>query len=434
MHKHSKTQLSRSIIDQLSLQKYTLWLNAGSQSSLQESLRGAAIGLQHELLRLESIPTQPNAAQDGGFFYTTTARIDYLVELLKVWLSMAQRSEGGTPQVLVVLDDADGLESSELSELSKLVIGDGIDVIFSTRDPTIADQTSYMDATNFDVPPLQEDQAQDLLNELTKVNVTHRKVSTATVKAARSSTETQFLSNVAVNPGYLPAALVSGSHYLTDHLASRNPYALNSYLARWDSPADRRQILEFRRKTSRYPHTILASFEVSLRRLRRNTRAECPKLYFCSLNLLRLLSALKISRFERVELESLCALLGPFIQAEGTQNIAQLRQEENDLLASMRQLSEDASKAPRCATELVNVSLLTIPDGTDIMVLNQLIRASVLLRAQDSPAADQSLRDLALDEAESQLLERAACHISRNWAPCSPPPKPLDRLSIETYG
>ena len=405
MFKYSKTQLSRSIIGQLNHQHPTIWLNAGSKSSLEQGLRGAAIGLRHELLQSESVATQPSAAQDGGFFYTSNARIDYLVEVLKVWLRTAQSSEGSMPQILVILDDVDGLESSELSELAEMVIGGGIDVIFSTRDPMMADQTSYMDATNFDVPPLQEDQAREVLDKLTKFK--HRTLA-----------ETEFISNVAANLGYLPAALVSVSHYLTDHLASRNPYAMNSYLARWHSPTDRSQILQFRRMSSRYPHTIQASFEVSLRRLRRNTLAESPSLYLCCLNLLRLLSALKIARFAKVELESLCDLIGTFVQAQGTNNTTEPGEEQNGFLVSLRQLSEDASKVARCATELLHVSLLTAANGTEILVLNELVKACVMLRAQYGSAADRGSSDLGLGEAENLLLERAARHISEIWAPC----------------
>ena len=96
-------------------------------------------------------------------------------------------------------------------------------------------------------------------------------------------------------------------------------------------------------------------------------------LYFCCLNLLRLLSALKAARFARVELESLCNLLGPFVQTYEIGNITSEEREPNELLASLRQLSEDTTKAPRCATELVRVSLLTIPDGSDMLIFNPLI-------------------------------------------------------------
>ena len=152
---HSKTQLSRSIIDQLGQRHSTIWLNAGSYSYLQGDLRGAVISLKDELLRAESDPMQLNTTHDCGFLYTASARIDYLVELLRVWLDMAQAREVNVLQVLVILDDVDGVESTELFDISRMVSGDGADVIFTTRDPTIADRTSCMDATNFDVPPLQ---------------------------------------------------------------------------------------------------------------------------------------------------------------------------------------------------------------------------------------------------------------------------------------
>ena len=329
---------------------------------------------------------------------------------------MAQPREANIPQVLVILDDVDGLESSEQLKLSKMVCSSGIGVVFSTRDPRIAKRGSYLGATDFDIPPFQRDQAQSLLHDLTKTNAD---------TAASSSADAEFLSNVASNLGDLPAALVSGSHYLLDNLASRSPNALKSYLQKWDSPTDRRQILRFR-STDSYPHSMYASFTVSVQRLWRNTEAEGPTLYFCSLNLLRLLSALNIHRFARNELESLCDLLASFVAAQEPHDIAESEREQNDVLLSLRQLSEDSNEAARCTTELVRVSLLTIPDATEALVLNQLIRACVMLSAQDDLAADQQVNDPGLNGAERLLLERAAGQISQSWAPCLP--------SFETVG
>ena len=408
----SKTQLSRSIVGQLRRPQFTIWLNAGSSHSLEGDLKVVAISLRHELHR---------GAHDRDFYYPAgAAQNDYLVELLKVWLSMSQARVENMPQVLVVIDDVDGLESSKLSELSKMVTGDGIDVIFNTRDPTIADHTSYMRATNFDVPPLQQDQARDLLCYPT---------------AANSSAEAEFLSDIAAKLGFLPAALVTGSQYLKAHLASRSSYAVNSYHAKWNSDRDRRQILQFRRTANLYPHTMHSSFQVSIQRLWRNTNAESPSLYSCCLDLLRLLSALKITYFARVELESLCDLLRSFIQAQETLSTGQVNGKLTGLRVSLRQLSEDASSAPRCAAELVRVSLLTTTEGTDILVLNQMIMACVMLRVQAGPAVDRDGWDLGLDSAESRLLQRAAGYISETWVPSSPLPKRLDRLSsVMTLG
>ena len=420
---HSKTQLSRSIIGQLGHHHFTIWLNAGSYNALQESLRGAAISLKDELLRTEVAPMQSNATQDRGFFYPTSARIDYLVELLTVWLSMAARRGAESPRVLVILDDVDGLEPSALSKLSKMVSGDGIDVIFNTRDPTIADQTSYMDATNFDVPPLHKNQAQDLLYDLNKRDYKQGSSSSTAVTATSISPEMKFLSNVASSLGCLPAALVDGSHYLMVNLTSLNSDAVTSYLNTWNSPADRMQILQFHRPTSRYPHSMQASFKVSMERLQRNTKFEHPALYLCCLGLLRLLSALKIVRFARFELESLRHLLGSFVEKYESQRTARVEGEEHELPFSLRLLSEDPTKAPRCADELVRVSLLTMPDGSDTLVLNQLIIACVELRTHSELAADRRFIDPGLYEAEMSLLQEAADHVSEDWEPCSSAPR-----------
>ena len=359
--------------------------------------------MRHDLLRTESVPTHTGIAQERDFYYRAGATTDYLVELLKTWLSMAQARVESMPQFLFVIDDVDGLESSKLSELSKMVAGDGVDVIFNTRDPTIADRTSYMHATNFDVPPLQQVQALGLLSDLT---------------AAKSSRETQFLSDIAAKLGFLPAALVTGSQYLKTHLASRSLYAVNAYHDRWNSDVHRRQILQFKWMANLYPHTMHSSFQVSIQRLWRNTNAEGPTLYSCCLDLLRLLSALKITCFARGELESLCDLLRSFIQVQETLNIGKVDGELIGLRISLLQWSEDASSAPRCATELVRVSLLTTIEGTDILVLNQMIMACVMLRLKAGPATDRDGWDLGLDDAESLLLQRAAAYISDTWVPC----------------
>ena len=419
----SKTQLSRSIIGQLSQPQFTIWLNAGSSHTLQHDLELAAISLRHELLRTESILTQFGTSQDRGSFYTASAPTEYLVELLRAWLSMAQARETDIPQVLVILDDVDGLESSKLSELSKMVAGHGIDIIYNTRDPTIADRTSYMHAADFNVPPLQPDQAQDIICNLTSYTIRSRTMPTPALAAVQRSGDSEFLSKVAANFGFVPAALVNGSHYLNDNLASRNPYTENLYLAKWNSDADRRQIMQFRRTAYRYEHSMHSSFEISLQRLWRNTSAESPALYFCCLNLLRLLSAVKVACFARVELESLRHLLGSFLREREEQKPGQTYYgEQTGLRFSLHQLSEDASKCPRCATELVHVSLLIAPDGTDNLILNQLIMACVMLHGKAVSVSDPGWRDLRLHSAESRLLERIACYISGNWVPCSSRP------------
>ena len=132
---HSKTQLSRSIIDQLGQRHSTILAQCWIIQLPQRDLRGAALSLKDELLRAESDPMQLNTTHDCGFFYTASARIYYLVELLRVWLNMAQAREVNLPQVHVILDDVDGLESTELFDISRMFSGDGVDVIFTTRRP-----------------------------------------------------------------------------------------------------------------------------------------------------------------------------------------------------------------------------------------------------------------------------------------------------------
>ena len=143
------------MIDQLGPRQIILWLRASSAKSLQEDLLTTALDLKSELLQFESrkspLPEQRNG-QIEGLVYSSGTGLDYLLDLLKVWLRTAQTHQS---KILIVLDDLDGLESSGLPELSELINGDHIEVIYSTRDPMMADQTSYMYAANFNVPPLE---------------------------------------------------------------------------------------------------------------------------------------------------------------------------------------------------------------------------------------------------------------------------------------
>ena len=71
--------------------------------------------------------------------------------MLKIWL---RTCEADRTKILVILDYVDRLNVSDLSGLADIINRDHIEVIYSTRDPMIADETSHTYAANFDVPPL----------------------------------------------------------------------------------------------------------------------------------------------------------------------------------------------------------------------------------------------------------------------------------------
>lgn len=395
-----KTHLSRSIIDQLEPRRIILWLRASSAKTLQEDLLTAALDLKSELLRFESSSDPLPGQETGeaiGLLYTSGTRMNYLLDLLKVWLKTAQADQS---KILIVLDDVDGLEPSEISELSELITGEHTEVIYSTRDPMIADQTSYMYAANFDVPPLEPRDAQDLFKQLRNPHLALAHLRDHSAVGSSDSVEQEVISKLVRSVGHLPAAIVNATHYFNDNFASANPYALSAFLARWESSeAVQDGLLQFRRRTFIYPQTMQASFEVSLSRLKRSLDIENPDLYTCSLYLLRLLSIMEVNQFARSELESLCTLLGNFVNSEKAEN-------EN---IHLRHLSSDASVAYRCVTKLVHVSLLSDPESSGILLLNNLTKACVRFTMT---------REMNETAPLEPVLGRAAKFLARSWTPC----------------
>ncbi len=383
-------------------------MRASSAKTLQEDLLTAALDLKSDLLRFESrnIPFLGQETTEAeGSLYSSGTRLNYLLDLLKVWLRTAQADQS---KILVVLDDVDGLEPSELSELSELISRDHIEVIYSTRDPMIADQTSYMFAANFDVPPLEPRDAQNLFTQLRSSHPSLTRLHDHRAVGPDDSLESEMVSKLVTSVGHLPAAIVNATHYFKDNFSSADPYALRALLARWEgSEAVKCALLQFRRRTFIYPHTMQASFEVSMSRMKRSLDIENPRLYTCSLYLLRLLSMMDVDRFARSEVQSLCALLGDFVNSEKA---------ENEIL---HHLSSDTSVAYRCITELVHVSLLSDPDGRGILHLNNLTKACVWLK-------------LIWNNSETALSRRAAEFLVRSWTPCSSTYDPSETNKAES--
>ena len=394
-----KTQLSRSVIDQLGPRQIILWLRASSRKTLQEDLLTAALDLKPELLQFESrkvfVPGQRNGETER-LLYSSGTGLTYLLDLLKVWLRTAQADQS---KILIVLDDLDGLEPSELPELSDLIGGDHIEVIYSTRDPMMADKTSYMYAANFDVPPLESGDARDLFKQLSSQHPALAHQQNRGIVDTPAAAETEVISKLVANVGHLPAAIVNATHYFKDSFASANPYALAAFLAKWEgSEAVKKSLLQFRRRTFIYPHTMQASFGVSMSRLERSLGMENSDLYNCSLCLLRLMSIMDVNEFARTELESFCALLERFLISQHI---------ENKLL---RDLSSDTSFAHRCITELVHVSLLSEPGHRDLLLLNNLTKACVWLAVK---------QDMGETLRSEQTLQRVAKFLIGTWSPTS---------------
>ena len=383
------------MIDQLGPRQIVIWLRASSAKTLEEDLLTAALDLKSELLKFESREIsfpEPRTGEIEGLVYSSGARLNYLVELLKVWLRTAQAHQS---KILIVLDDLDGLQPRKLPELAELISGDHTEVIYSTRDPMMADQTSYMYAANFDVPPLDPSDARDLFVQLKNPHPALAHLRSPGTVDSLSSLEAEDVFRLVTRVGQLPAGIVNATHYFKDNYASANPYALSAFLAKWEgTEAVKEGLLQFRRRTFIYPHSMQASFEISSSRLKRNIGTEDPRLYTSSLCLLYLLSIMDISYFARSELEGLCAPLEKFLDFENVENTA------------LRYLSSDTSAAHRCVTELLHVSLLSDSEDEGILFLNCMTQACVWLTMKQDIGEIAQLK---------QVLHQAAKHIVRTW-------------------
>ena len=314
--------------------------------------------------------------------------------MLRAWLRNGQPDDS---KVLVILDDVDGLRTSELSNLSNLIGSDHVEIIYTTRDPTIADPSSYMQASNFEVAPLQPATADGLLQKLRNP--------TWGPKA-----DIVFTSKITASLGHLPAAIINASHYLSDHFGPTSPYAMQAYLHRWTSDDTRHEILQYRRRTTRYPYTMRESYEISVRRLKRNTETGPKSLFLCSLTLLRLLCFMNVESFAQEQIEDLKTLLGNFVTS---------KTEKSDVRTYLEDMSQDLIPIFRCVTELVHVSLLSCSDGTGIMVINSLTKACARQCKQDWLNIQNDDMASLMNETEAAYVKQAAVDISKHWAPAS---------------
>ena len=325
--------------------------------------------------------------------------------MLCAWL---RNGRFGDSKVLILLDDVDGLKTSELSDLSNMISSDQVEVIYTTRDPTIADPSSHMQAKNFAVVPLQPTTADGLLQQLrnpASPGITHRRHSSIVLPEK----EILSTSKITASLGHLPGAIVNASHFLVDNFGPTSPYATQAYLHRWQSDATRHEILQYRRRTTRYPFTMQESYENSVCRLERNTETGPKSLFLCSLTLLRLLCFMDVESFAQEQIEDLKTLLGSFVTS---------RSEKSEVGASLEYMSQDSIPIFRCITELAHVSLLSFSDGTSIVEINSLIKACARQSKQDFFDIQCDVASL-MTKTEAAYLKQAADDISTRWAPAS---------------
>ena len=383
-----------------------IWLEAGSEETLERGLKAAALALQDECMEPRAGNRPRTAHQDqhnhgGAFFYKSDQPYHSLQKMLSAWLKNGRFDDS---KVLVILDDVDGLSTSELSHLSNLISSDQVEVIYTTRDPMIADPSSHMPAYNFEVAPLQPATADGLLQRIrnpSSPGITHQRDDSIGL----SKEEIGFTSKITASLGHLPGAIINASHFLIDNFCSTSPDAMQKYLRRWESDDTRHEILEYRRRTTRYPNTILESYDISVGRLKRNTETGGKDLFLCSLTMLRLLCLMNVVSFAQDQIDELKTPLLEFVTS---------RSEKSEVRSALEQISQDTIPVFRYITELVQVSLLSFSDRTRAIVINDLIKACVQLcrRGCDDRAS-------LMSKTEAAYLKQAADYILVYWAPAS---------------
>ncbi|KAL8711670.1 MAG: hypothetical protein Q9225_007083 [Loekoesia sp. 1 TL-2023] len=377
-----KSELSNSFIERLDSKRYVLWLRARNYRVLQQNLTDAARDLRNELLRFSTSNKSANGEENrSSASYFAPVPVTELVDILKQWLK-AVPADGS--RILVILDDLDGLESSYHEEYSMVFTGDALDLIYTSRDPTLSDPGMLWEASHFNVPPLPVDRAVEIIEHHANKSFSRRKQSNnAPAQNATSpgpnDQNAAPLEDIATRLGGLPAAITMGAQYMTDILGAKwDPQGYQKFLERWDHDDGRINILQTRRPTLTYRHSILASVEVSLQRLQRNLRNDKKSIALekLSLLLLWLFSFMDLDKMTRHELSlfknTLRALWPDLLDlvhsVPGFSNVA----------TAHGRLTHTVS-IDQCIAELIRVSLLTERADDGALLLNSVVKACVLL-------------------------------------------------------
>ena len=290
-----KTELSLWMIEMLSEHQFVLWFRANEWGAFEEDLMTSALHLKSELLRFDSAPADGQGGRESRKYprpYCPDAGATSLTKTLEVWTRSMQDEPS---KILVVLDDLDGLDVAHHKKISHMFAPDTLDLIYTARDPLMADSGMIWEAQDFEVPGLQGEHAAALFEDFMTASRFQRR----NQKSCHPSDEAAVSANIAevVNRvGALPTAIIIASHYVKDHSRSMTTLkSLEWLIDDWDNG----QMLQFRRDTAKYIYTILESFEVSKTRLERNTQGKPIKdLYRLSLTVLKLLSVLRLDTIE----------------------------------------------------------------------------------------------------------------------------------------
>ena len=362
--------------------RYIVWLRASDHKLLHQDLITTAEDLKVELLRFEpGNHVRGGEKQVDSAFYFSGVTVTELVNILKRWL---KATPDDASRIMVILDDLDGLETSQHEEYSRLFSGDAIDLMYTTRDPSIADPGMLWQAVNFDVPSLNLPDATKLLEYFTRGNLPARKGASNILVRDGSSIDAQDddaikMNDVVTRLGAVPAAIIMGSHYIKDNLGSKwNPESYDKFLHMWNQESTRGNILTAHRSMLRYRNSMLASFEVSVVRLRRNLEKavlQGARKHSLCLRLLQLLSAMGLNEISRSNLSGLKGALRLALRMLYNSDRVLLN---GDVLADFLALDCEYS-IDQCIAELVKVSLLTEDSGDGTLLLNNVTKACALL-------------------------------------------------------
>ena len=372
------------MIDKLVAHDFVVWFRANEWEAFEEDLMTSALHLKSELLRFDTVPANSREGRDSQrhprlYFSDGDARS--LTRALEVWMNQDRSS-----RKIVILDDLDGLDVAHHRTISRMFAADAIDLIYTARDPLMADTGMIWEAKDFEVPALQGEQAAALLLSLMTDMRFQRRNQTILNSHYASVPDTKkvIMANVVNRLGAIPAAIIIASHYAKDHFGStESPRSFERLLHDWDHG----DILNFRRDMLKYTHTILESFELSKTRLQRNTGGKSDQnLYRISLTALKLLSALHLSSFRREALDVFCKTICEY----------DLNHSDSPLDGDLRLLCENPSMINPSVTELIRVSLLSGPDADGNIKLNTLTTSCVLLNPDFiSPDERSMLQSLA---------------------------------------
>ena len=396
-----KTELSISLVEKLGPIRNVLWLRASDMQLLRQDLITAALDLRNELLRFDSGKPASTGEDENAAFYFTPVPTETLTDILKRWLKAIPDDQS---RLLVVLDDLDGLEPSLHEMCASLFSGNAFDLIYTTRDPSIADAGMFWQAHNFDVPPLQLGEAVDVFEadgSGQSESGAIKPSSTRQINGLECNDSRREQAMIIVDRlGTLPAAITMGSHYIRDNLGSKwNPYSYKRFLDSWDQDDGKAKILQSHRKLMKYRHSMFGSFQVSLDRLQRNVEDASPQDSSLRLSLvcLQLLSVMNLSEISQHDLYALANAIELALPA--LPEFVRLAFEPDYYKVTTPTRKPIDILLDQAVMELVKVSLIYVRPTDGTLFLNSLTRVCALLVPMVISREDK----IAVEESAQQV-------------------------------